>query len=98
MNAKRIGFLLGLTASAIIAFAPVFPVFLRASQEVLSSAGPSALTSEELAVSMQTVLALLVLMVVWWLTEAIPLPATALLPLFFLPWFRTVGFHDGREV
>ncbi|MEX1138086.1 MAG: DASS family sodium-coupled anion symporter [Bacteroidota bacterium] len=98
MNAKRIGFLLGLSASAIIAVAPVFSVFLRAAQEVLSSAGPPVLTAEELAVSMQTVLALLVLMVVWWLTEAIPLPATALLPLFFLPWFRTVGFHDGREV
>ena len=29
--------------------------------------------------------ALMVLMAVWWATEAIPIPATSLLPLFVLP-------------
>ena len=33
------------------------------------------------------VAALLVLMAVWWCTEAIPIPATSLLPLVFLPVF-----------
>ena len=33
------------------------------------------------------VLALLVLMTIWWVTEAIPIPVTSLLPLVFLPLF-----------
>jgi len=41
--------------------------------------------------SMRVVLGLLVLMVVWWVTEAIPLPATALLPAVLLPWFQCYG-------
>jgi len=44
-----------------------------------------------LASSMRTVFALLILMVVWWITEAIPLPATALLPALILPIFQVVG-------
>lgn len=37
---------------------------------------------------MQIVLALALLMAVWWMGEAIPLPATALLPLVILPLFN----------
>lgn len=39
--------------------------------------------------------AIAVLMAVWWITEAIPLAATALLPLVLFPF---LGIMDGREV
>ncbi|HET6347779.1 MAG TPA: DASS family sodium-coupled anion symporter, partial [Candidatus Krumholzibacteria bacterium] len=52
----------------------------------------------ELARSMQVVAALLFLMVCWWITEAVPLPATALLPALVLPLFRVTGVHGGEVV
>jgi sodium-dependent dicarboxylate transporter 2/3/5 len=39
------------------------------------------------AMDMKYVLALAILMAVWWVGEAIPLPATALLPLVVIPFF-----------
>jgi sodium-dependent dicarboxylate transporter 2/3/5 len=50
----------------------------------------------ELAYSTKTVLALLLLMIVWWITEAIPIPATALLPGIILPIMHVVGSSDGK--
>ena len=47
---------------------------------------------------MKVVFALLALMVVWWLTEAIPLPATALLPAVVLPWFHIVGIREDTVI
>lgn len=41
------------------------------------------------------VAAVAVLMAVWWLTEAIPIPATALLPIALFPLF---GVMDGADV
>lgn len=39
--------------------------------------------------------AISILMAVWWITEAIPIPATALLPVALFPLF---GIMNGREV
>jgi sodium-dependent dicarboxylate transporter 2/3/5 len=41
------------------------------------------------------VLAVASLMATWWITEAIPIPATALLPIFLFPM---LGIMDGSEV
>ena len=41
------------------------------------------------------VLAVATLMATWWITEAIPIPATALLPIFLFP---TLGIMNGSEV
>ncbi len=41
------------------------------------------------------VLAVALLMATWWITEAIPIPATALLPIFLFP---TLGVMNGSEV
>jgi sodium-dependent dicarboxylate transporter 2/3/5 len=41
------------------------------------------------------VLAVAVLMATWWITEAIPIPATALLPIFLFP---TLGVMEGSKV
>ena len=50
----------------------------------------------ELAHSTQTVLALLFLMVIWWVSEAVPIPVTALLPGIILPLFHVTGFFQGK--
>ena len=38
------------------------------------------------------VLGLAIWMALWWMTEAVPLAATALLPLVVLPLFTSIGF------
>ncbi|AGK61109.1 anion transporter [Archaeoglobus sulfaticallidus PM70-1] len=43
---------------------------------------------------MKSVLALTVLMAIWWIGEAIPLPATALLPLVVLPFLEVSQITD----
>lgn len=98
MTARQVGFILGLCLSAFLLIAPVFPVFQQAAVMMAEEAQNNTVDAGELAASMQVVLALLVLMVLWWLTDAIPLPATALLPLFILPWFHTTGLRNGAEV
>ena len=40
----------------------------------------------------RTVLALAIWMAVWWMTEAVPLSVTSLLPLILLPLFSSLGF------
>ncbi|MBW9221323.1 SLC13 family permease [Methanothermococcus sp. SCGC AD-155-M21] len=47
------------------------------------------------ATQMKYVAALALLMVIWWMGEAIPLPATALLPLIILP---ILGVSEMKEV
>jgi sodium-dependent dicarboxylate transporter 2/3/5 len=42
-----------------------------------------------------SVLAIAVLMAIWWISEAIPIPATALLPIFLFP---SLGIMDGSLV
>lgn len=51
---------------------------------------PPGLSFEALAV-----LALLALMAIWWVTEAIPIPITSLLPLVMLPMFGVAGMRDA---
>ena len=41
-----------------------------------------------------TVIALTVWMMTWWITEALPLPVTALLPIIFLPSFEVMPLKD----
>ncbi|HLA69552.1 MAG TPA: DASS family sodium-coupled anion symporter [Bacteroidota bacterium] len=94
MIVRRFGFLLGLAVFALIAALPPFGTFLEAAQAT-PDIGDRAV---QLASSMQLVLALVLLMVVWWLTEALPLPATALLPAVVLPLFHVAGFQDGQTV
>jgi sodium-dependent dicarboxylate transporter 2/3/5 len=36
-------------------------------------------------------------MVIWWITEAIPIPVTSLLPGIILPIFHIIGFANGKS-
>ena len=87
---KPLGLLLGLSLSILILSLPLFPPFLTLASEIVSAQGV-ALDPAVLASSMQSVCALIVLMVLWWVTEAIPLPVTALLPAVLLPLLHVTG-------
>jgi sodium-dependent dicarboxylate transporter 2/3/5 len=96
VSPKDVGFFLGILAFVSIVVSPTFPQFETiADRSALDS--PIAIQPAELAHSMQVVGALLVLMVLWWVTEAVPLPATALLPAVILPLFKVTGVYN-KEV
>jgi solute carrier family 13 (sodium-dependent dicarboxylate transporter), member 2/3/5 len=94
MSVKTIGFALGVVAFASVLVAPPFETFQIAASNIIKSQNV-LLAPQELARSMQVVAALLVLMVVWWLSEAIPLSWTACLPLIILPIASAVGFNKN---
>jgi sodium-dependent dicarboxylate transporter 2/3/5 len=50
-----------------------------------------------LSVDAWVVTALLILMATWWVTEAIPIPVTSLLPLVVLPGFGVSGIQDAAN-
>jgi solute carrier family 13 (sodium-dependent dicarboxylate transporter), member 2/3/5 len=52
-------------------------------------------TPESLPIAAKHVLAVAALMATWWVMEAIPIPATALLPILLFP---TLGVMSGTEV
>ncbi len=95
MSAKTIGFFLGLTAFLVVILLPPPTAFEAAAEKFLSN-GPASITPDQLAYAMKVVLALLLLMITWWITEAIPLPATALLPPVILPWFHLSGIQGDQ--
>lgn len=93
---RQIGFVLGLILFALVIAIPPFAGFHDLAEEIIRNQQVDVAPSV-LAASAQHVTALLLLMVVWWITEAIPLPATALLPAIILPLFHVVGVA-GSEV
>ncbi len=52
-------------------------------------------TPDAMPIAAKHVLAVAVLMAIWWVTAAIPIPATALLPIFLFP---ALGVMSGTEV
>ncbi len=96
MSARATGFIVGILLFVLLAFLPAFGTLQTAAERIISQSNAS-IDATTLARSMQIVLALLVLMVVWWITEAVPLPATALLPPVVLPFFHIVGLQ-GKTV
>jgi len=93
---KPLGLILGLCLSLLILLLPTFPPFLSLAQDIVTTQGV-ALDPAALASSMQSVGALIALMVLWWVTEAVPLPVTALLPAIVLPLLHVTGV-SGKSV
>jgi sodium-dependent dicarboxylate transporter 2/3/5 len=92
---KHFGLILGpILFVAVLSLLPTNSLASEASRIAGNSATPADLA--RLVFSMKVVLALLVLMVTWWLTEAVPLPVTALLPAAILPWFHVAILSDGK--
>lgn len=95
MSRKTIGLALGPLLFVLLVFMPTPDALHTAASR---HAEGSAVEVSELARSMQVVAGILALMVVWWITEAIPLPATALIPACLIPWFNLTGIHAGEVV
>ncbi len=106
---RIVGFILGLIFFGVVLSLPTCSAFSAAATDVCQSfkldpglepgSDPGlhpGLHPGSLASSMQSVFALLGLMVIWWITEAIPLPATALLPAVVLPFLHVVGVSGTR--
>lgn len=97
MKLRAIGFVAGLLAFAFVLGVPTPGGFTSSAQQLLG-AGGGQLSAGQLAGSMQAVSAVLVLMVIWWLTEAVPLSATALLPAVLFPLLKVVGLQGAAAV
>ncbi len=87
---QRAGFIAGIVLFVFLQLLPTFNSFVGTASEMIAASGAPA-APDALGAAMQSVLALLLLMVVWWFTEAVPLPATALLPAVLLPLFHVSG-------
>lgn len=90
MKLRTLGFVVGLVAAVILLSLPT-PATFVATAARMTEGLPGGLDAPRLAASMQSVLAVLVLMVCWWLTEAVPLAATALLPAVLFPLLQVTG-------
>ncbi len=65
---------------------------------ILALGAPSEMQSDDGSISGAWVtLSLLVLMAIWWVTEAIPIPVTALLPLVILPLFGVATIAEAAQ-
>ncbi len=92
MSIRHVGFFLGLALFFVALSLPTMDSF-DATAEMLVARDGLTVEPAQLAVSMQKVLAVLLMMVAWWLTEAVPLPATALLPAVLFPLLRVSGIQ-----
>lgn len=89
---SKIGFAVGPVLFVIILLIPIPDTFL---QSVRQTPNLSDIEVIELATGMKTILALLLLMVTWWITEAIPISVTAMLPMVIIPLFQVKGLVHG---
>ena len=90
-----IGLFLGLLVFIVIILIPTPESFIAIAQKSYNAVKINREVLE-VAYSTKIVLALLLLMIIWWVTEAIPIPATALLPGVLLPIMHVIGVADGK--
>jgi sodium-dependent dicarboxylate transporter 2/3/5 len=96
MNSKLIGFFLGLILFIVILALPAFQTFQDSAHQFVTQ-NNLEIDYSTIASSMQSLLAVFVLMVIWWLTEAVPLPATALLPAILFPILKITGVNGVSQ-
>lgn len=98
MSIRRVGLILGFLCFVVFATLPTFDPFHAIAQNHLAERGLASLDAAPFARSLQLVAGLMLWMVIWWITEAIPLALTALVPLLVLPSFHIVGLGKGEVV
>lgn len=91
---KFTGFFLGIVVLLYIIFSPTPQTFHSFLINEYSDLDPSMI--DEIAYGMKIVSGLLVLMIILWLTEAVPIPITALLPAIILPLFHVNGYYENQ--
>ena len=89
------GFILGPLIFFFILFINTPESFIQNAKSILPS---SAMEDQilQLAYGTKITLGLLLLMVIWWITEAVPIPVTAILPGIILPFFHVTGFYQDK--
>lgn len=85
---RWIGLLLGIVLAIITYF-----IFPESGADVVNAAKPDAETPYTL-MGLRITAAGAVLMGTWWMSEALPLAATALVPLVLFPLAQTISFGD----
>lgn len=91
-----IGFILTPIILISIALIPTPETFIKFTQEAYPKL--TELEILQLAYGMKVTLGLFLIMVILWLTEALPIPATALLPAVILPIFHVVGYTNNQFI
>ncbi len=92
---QRAGLVCGLVAFVAILVGPNIPgLNAQAAQSLNLPSNHSDVV--QVAYGAQATLALAILMIVWWVTEAAPIPVTALLPGLMLPLLQVTGVKDGH--
>jgi sodium-dependent dicarboxylate transporter 2/3/5 len=91
---SKVGLILGLAAFFAVFYAPALPQLADYPVEQLQQPIDHA-DVIEVTRAAQTTLALMLLMVIWWVTEAVPIPITALLPGLMLPLLHITGVDNG---
>ncbi|OEY24322.1 carboxylate transporter [Corynebacterium sp. BCW_4722] len=85
--------LIGLIAGIVLAVI-VYWIFPSGAAETVQQSSGAKADVEYSAQAMRVVAATTVLMAAWWMTEAIPLAATALLPIAIFPIMGVAPFKD----
>jgi len=92
---KTAGFLLGPVIFFTILLISTPDSFIQNAKAMLPD-DASSQQGLQLAYGTKVTLALLLLMVIWWITEAVPIPITAILPGIVLPLFHVTGFFNDK--
>ncbi|MBN2562251.1 MAG: DASS family sodium-coupled anion symporter [Phycisphaerae bacterium] len=89
-TAQRAGLVLGLAGMVVLVALPTFDTFVEHTAVSINLPANHA-DVVEVARGMQMTLAVMVIMVLWWVTEAVPIPITALLPGLLFPLLHVTG-------
>jgi sodium-dependent dicarboxylate transporter 2/3/5 len=89
------GFILGPIIFFAILFLNTPQVFIQNARSLLPVSAAEDQVFQ-IAYGTKITLGLLLLMVIWWITEAVPIPVTALLPGIILPLFHVTGISQDK--
>lgn len=91
---RTTGLILGLTLFFLLLLLPTMEGFRDTATRLIEEQG-ARMSPDSLAHAMQSVAALSVMIITFWMTEALPLPVTGLLPLVILPLLHITGLTRG---